>query len=522
MSDVTNLFKTSIPRKRKMFSEIKSGDVDLNDLTYKQFKKENLELAVFKSYFLSMDRFDYLSNSQIDNMFKYLKLNLKYYKYGTVKNIIEELDETKEKIVKRLATLNDGLDVGLINSYRKIIKNINEYEEYVSSKIGYNSEDLHKLFDFDNLVDKILKPKEYNEILTMKLIYENLKLLEFHNIKGKTFSDLLYSAIRYAKTNKNTERLNYYKRLVISIRNIKSLKVNRLDILELLGINPTIKVKSDKLEDKIKNMQYDSRNSRYIVDDYLVSIDNDDTKKIDDALSIEKTPLDTYILGIHITDVYSLGIFANEILKCERDSNHVTKLKASLKEMQKKNCISLFVEVTGDGVILNHKLLPTIVKVNKNLLYDNVCQIITQKHDSEITTVISNLLALFYALDNDRFNDYPSLPNIARMLVNKYMLLYGCIGSDMFIKRDIPAIFLSNDNYYSSEKTEYNAGFKNYNTYSKLTKPLYDNPSLIGQYLIHECIFQNVSPEEKYQLKLRMPKICEDLNKKEGKEFTDN
>ena len=520
MSNVSNLFKMNVPRKRKIFSEIKSGDVNLSDLTYKKFKKENFELAVFKSYFLNMDQFNYLSNSQITNMFKYLTINLKYYKYGTVKNIIEELDDTRDKLSDKLETLTDGLDTGLINSIIKIIENIDSYENVVASKVGYTNEELHKLFAFDNLVDEILKPKQFNEIISMKKIYENLKLLEFHNVKGKSFSDLLYTAIKYAKANHNEERLEYYRKLVNSIRNIKSLNINRFDILNALGIEPSLIVKSDCLNKKICNLKFDNRNKRYIVDDFLVSIDNDDTKKIDDALSIEKTPLDTYILGIHITDVYSLGIFANEILKCERDNCHVTKLKASLKEMQKKNAISLFVEITSDGLIINHKLLPTIVKVKKNLLYDDVCSIIAKSEDAEVTSVVTNLLTLFYAIDNEKFQNYPSINNIARMLVNKYMLLYGCIVSDMFCKTGV-GIFLSDNNYYSPVETEYNAGFKEFRTYSKLTKPLYDKPSLIGQYLINECIFQNISEDDKKELKLKLPSVCDSLNKKEGKEFTE-
>ena len=217
MSNVSNLFKTSVPRKRKIFSEIKSGDTQLSDLTYKKFKKENFELAVFKSYFLNMDRFNYLTNSQISNMFKYLTLNLKYYKYSTVKSIIEDLDDTRDKLAKKLETLTDGLDVGLSNSINKIISSIDEYEDLVASKIGYSNEELHKLFAFDNVVEKILKPKNYNELDSMRLIYENLKLLEFHNIKGKKFSDLLYTAIKYSKTSHNEERFNYYKRLVFKV-----------------------------------------------------------------------------------------------------------------------------------------------------------------------------------------------------------------------------------------------------------------------------------------------------------------
>lgn len=521
MSNVSNLFKTSVPRKRKIFSEIKSGDTQLSDLTYKKFKKENFELAVFKSYFLNMDRFNYLTNSQISNMFKYLTLNLKYYKYSTVKSIIEDLDDTRDKLAKKLETLTDGLDVGLSNSINKIISSIDEYEDLVASKIGYSNEELHKLFAFDNVVEKILKPKNYNELDSMRLIYENLKLLEFHNIKGKKFPDLLYTAIKYSKTSHNEERFNYYKRLVNSIRNIKALEINRFDILEALDIEPKVLIKSTCLDEKMANMKYDTRNCRYVVDDFLVSIDNDDTKRIDDALSIEKTPLDTYILGIHITDVYSLGIFANEILKCERDKGHVSKLKASLKEMQKKNAISLFVEMSQDGMIINHKLVPTIVKVKKNLLYDDVCEIITKCEDAQVTQTVTNLLRLFYALDNEKFQSYPSISNIARMLVNKYMLLYGCIVSDMFCKIDV-GIFLSDNNYYSPEITYYDAGFKEFKTYSKLTKPLYDKPSLIGQYLINECIFQNMSEENKKELKLRLPEVCNSLNKKEKKQFTED
>ena len=517
MSSVINLFKRGIPSQKKFYSKIKENRSDLADLSYKQFKKRNVELPELKQEFLQMDRYNYLSNAEIHNIFRYLSCNLKYGKYSTLKNIIDTLNGTKDAIIEKRKNLNDPLDIELANSLDNITSHILMLKNQIASSFNFDNIELENAIKFEFVAKKILNPDDYKEYNIVWNILENLEILSYHDIKNRTFSDLLYKYILHAKISSNIEKLNYFKSLLTYINNIKTINISP-DVYELLNMDFDIKYdKKSMLNEKIYNLDIDERTGRYLINDFIVSIDNDNTVKIDDALSIEKTNVGTYLVGIHITDVYSLGIFANELLNCERTKEHVSKIKGSLIEFQKKNCISLFLEINNQGVVLNHKLLLTKLEVDRNLIYNDVSKIIAQNPDSELSKTIINLTDLYNIIDNNKFPLYPNLNTLPHLIVNKLMVLYGCVVSDEFYKKDVPGLHLSgrdHDNVYTVGQATYDTGFKDYKTYSKATKPLYDQSSVLCQYIMHRCIFNRISQIQKNELTLRMEKVADQLNRK--------
>lgn len=517
MSSIINLFKKGVPSQKKVYSKLRENRNDLIDLSYKQFKRRNVELPELKEEFLSMNRYNYLSNSEIYNIFKYLSRNLVYDKYTTLKKLIDTLNETKDAVIEKRKTLTDMQDTALANSLDIITSHILMLKNKIASSFDFDIIELENAIKFEFVVKKILKPNNYKEYNIVWNILENLEILSYHDIKNRTFSEILYNQILHAKLVNNIEQLDYYRSLLTYINNIKTINIEP-EVYELLNMNFDIKYdKKSMLNEKIYNLNVDERTGRYLINDFIVSIDNDNTVKIDDALSIEKTSIGTYLVGIHITDVYSLGIFANELLSCERTKEHVSKIKGSLIEFQKKNCISLFLEIDNNGVVLNHKLLLTKLEVDRNLIYDDVSKIIVQNPDSVLSKTIINLTDLYNMLDNVKFPLYPNLNTLPHLIVNKLMVLYGCVVSDEFYKKDVPGLHLSgkdHDNVYTIDKATYDTGFKDYMTYSKTTKPLYDQSSVLCQYIMHRCIFGRINQVQKEELTLRMEKVADQLNRK--------
>ena len=98
--------------------------------------------------------------------------------------------------------------------------------------------------------------------------------------------------------------------------------------------------------------------------------------------------------------------------------------------------------------------------IPKIISEDNVCK--------ELKETVIELAELHTIVDNNNFTPYPSIQNIGHSLVKKYMILYGCIVSECFIKCNIPGIFLCGDgrkNHYSTFADNYNSGFENYKSY---------------------------------------------------------
>ena len=517
MSNVFNLFKKGIPSQKKFYSKYIENNPGLNGITYKQFKKNNYELDEFYNYFMNMSRYDFLSNMEITNIFKYLSNNLRYERYTTLKSIVISLNKTKDDLVKKRKTLTDTLDSNLAKSVENIISHILMLKNELASKYNYNSLELENAIEFEQISRDILNPEKIDEFSAIGNILDNLEILSYHDLKGRSFSDLLYKYIMHAKVTNNKEKLNYYKNLVTYISNIKPLNIKD-DVLKELNLNikPIVSVTS-ALDQKISNLEYDERSNRYLVKDFIISIDGDDTIRIDDALSVEKTSDGNFIVGIHITDVYSLGIYANELLNCKKEKEHVCKIKASLKEFQKKNCISLFLEISSNGIVLNHKLLPTKIEVDRNLIYNDVLKILYQNPNSEYTKTIINLTSLYSVIENSKFPVCPSKENLPHLIVNKLMLLYGCIVSEEFLNKNVAGFYLSGDqgnNFYTTKKSKYDAGFGFCDTYTKATKPMYDKSSELCQFIIHKCLFNKISYYEKENLEKKLQLVADSLNRK--------
>ena len=314
----------------------------------------------------------------------------------------------------------------------------------------------------------------------------------------------------------------------ISNQSAGILNLNKNEFYNLLGIND-ISFDKGVLKRKIESLTIDKYDNRVLLDnEYIITVDNEimldgnnniksnATSKIDDGLSVEKTNDGTFILGIHIADVYSLGNFkdATEFFKTGVNFN---KQKASLSANKMKNAISLFVEIDRNGIIRDYKILKTKIKASKNLVYGDISKIISEDNVcKELKETVIELAELHTIVDNNNFTPYPSIQNIGHSLVKKYMILYGCIVSECFIKCNIPGIFLCGDgrkNHYSTFADNYNSGFENYKSYSKATSPIYDKSSLMCQLLLHQYIFNIPKEETMEEITTYVKKMVDSLNK---------
>lgn len=155
----------------------------------------------------------------------------------------------------------------------------------------------------------------------------------------------------------------------------------------------------------------------------IVTIDGEDAKDLDDAVSVSKLDNGNYLLGVHIADVTNYVRENNpldkEALKRgtsvylidrvipmlpRRLSNGICSLNPQVDRLT----LSCFMEIDKTGKVVDHRISETVIKTSERMTYDNVTKILRDK-DPELMKRYDYLLEdfklmgeLFEILNNRR------------------------------------------------------------------------------------------------------------------------
>ncbi|MBU4259789.1 MAG: RNB domain-containing ribonuclease [Proteobacteria bacterium] len=204
-----------------------------------------------------------------------------------------------------------------------------------------------------------------------------------------------------------------------------------------------------------------------------ITIDGQSTLDFDDAISIEDKS-DHYRLGIHIADV---GHFIKKETIIDKEAftrgssiympdqkismfpSSFAENLCSLREGELRPSISIIIKLSRSAEIINYEIVPSLVKVKRQLTYYDVNTIANEDHEILILYDIAkkfrekrlkqgatqiSLPDINVWLDNGEVNVTKiNRESPGRMLISEIMIMANWLMAEFLLKHDMPAIFRS-------------------------------------------------------------------------------
>ena len=198
------------------------------------------------------------------------------------------------------------------------------------------------------------------------------------------------------KVENNVTKSNYYQGKIIRILGHKDDP--GVDILSIAARYQISDIFPEGVLEELKNIPDEVSSSelngrRDLTSEVIFTIDGDDTKDIDDAISIKKLENGNYSLGVHIADVsyyvkegtalgdeaYARGTssyLANTVIPMlpHKLSNGICSLNPDVIRLT----ISCVMEIDDSGKLVNSDIFESYIKSRKQMTYKNVNKILNE------------------------------------------------------------------------------------------------------------------------------------------------
>ena len=210
---------------------------------------------------------------------------------------------------------------------------------------------------------------------------------------AKNNDKVIAKIIKYPKDGKNAEG-----EIIEVLGNVNQAGVDMLSVIKEFNLPnefPSfVKEEAEKISQEINKK--DINNRRDLRDNIIFTIDGEDAKDLDDAISVSKTKDGNYMLDVHIADV---SYYVKESSKLDREaikrgtsvymfdrvipmlpfelSNGICSLNAG----KDRFALSCSMEIDNKGKVITSDVYKSIIKVTERMTYTNVNKIINNQDD---------------------------------------------------------------------------------------------------------------------------------------------
>lgn len=176
---------------------------------------------------------------------------------------------------------------------------------------------------------------------------------------------------------------------------------------------PVAVEKEAKRQSEQKIRQEDLKNRRDFREKLIVTIDGEDTRDIDDAVSLEKIG-ENYLLGVHIADVshYVAPRSALDKEALERGTSvyfpdrvlpmlprPLSNGICSLNEGEDRLALSVLMEITPKGKVKAHEIVESVIRSSHKMTYNEITKILENDEETcEKYKFVKDMVGLFAEL----------------------------------------------------------------------------------------------------------------------------
>ena len=332
----------------------------------------------------------------------------------TLNQMEEQLKIYKTKKENYMPFTNSNLKIGKISVNKR---GFGFVDVGGNKDIFIPLDSMNKAIHNDTVIVEITsKSQEEPEGRIVKIVDRNLNNMvgEFYYKQGKPYVELDDKKIKIQITidpKKTMGAMNGHKVLVKITNKLKDNNYKG-EILKILGhkndpgvdilsitakyeINDTFDENVMKQTDSLplEVLEQEKTNRKDLTQEEIFTIDGDDTKDIDDAISIKKLQNGNYQLGVHIADVshyvtedsaidkeaYTRGTsvyLADRVIPMlpHKLSNGICSLNPDVERL----ALSCVMEINKEGQVINYDIFQSIIKSRKQMTYKNVNKILEE------------------------------------------------------------------------------------------------------------------------------------------------
>lgn len=519
MEVVRSYFKIGDHRSRKEFEKLLLDDdstsIENSLVAFLSVEIDNI---------VSQDDFTYLFNA-----LKYIEVLIQKYP-----------DLNRKKLKKKLTKLTEKVD--LISqekkkeffSKRKVKKRMEDFYEIIYSlenKLDVCQNNYFELFSyflfevkninyieqivkfFPNIVnvrdsnrDSIFYIMINNYVKTLSVPYDisnNEDILYYNNLFSLFNSKKEFNLDSVEKTkclqsiydamNDLNKDCKDYKQRLKMLADLKLMLTDNLMKKDIRDIGKYYNIKIDFDEEVLDELKmYQTTYSKLVYpdrkiignDSMIITIDGNNAKEIDDALSVKVLPNGNYLLGIHIATVLgylpykskivqeaitrgtTIYLSENNIVQTDKDNYksiipilpyQFSAIDASLIEAKPRLANSYFFEIDRDGNTVNESFQKTIITNSKQCTYSEINKIFNDggaSKNRELAVTVNLLGEVSNALER-RFHPTRIYETVKKQSNNPADLILGSSTSEKIVSNAMILLGSEVANWFKDEKRDY-------------------------------------------------------------------